>query len=188
MVLLLLADGFEDMEAVAVLDILRRAGLTLRTVGVRGLSVTSARGMTVLADMPLEDVNLSEVEMVVLPGGVPGVLNLRNPEVRALLHDADTRGLWLAAICAAPVILAEEGLLRGRRAIGYPGTEADLVRHGARIQPDAHVVRDGRFITASGAGHAMDFALKLAEVLRGFPAAEAVRRAIVFDPPVHALT
>ncbi|MDR3208105.1 MAG: DJ-1/PfpI family protein [Oscillospiraceae bacterium] len=178
MVYLLLADGFEDLEAVAPIDVLRRADIPLTTVGVSDRRVTSAHGLTVEADAVLDGLDVSDMEMLVLPGG-PGVDNLRHsPAVKTLLRDAARAGKLIGAICAAPALLAELGLLKGKRAVCFPDCEQTLTDHGVHIETDRQVTHDLNIITARAAGSAVEFALKLTAMLRGWGAAEAIRAAI----------
>jgi 4-methyl-5(b-hydroxyethyl)-thiazole monophosphate biosynthesis len=169
------------MEAVAPIDVLRRAGLPVTTVGTPAQSVVSSHGVRITADRTFGDLDASDLEMLVLPGG-PGVETLRHaPEVLALLRDAALRGKPVGAICAAPVMLAQEGLLAGRRATCFPGCEDELVRRGARVEEGRAVVQDGPFVTARAAGSAVAFALHLTAVLRGRSEAEKVRAAICYE-------
>jgi len=188
MVYLLLADGFEDIEAVAPIDILRRAGIPLTTVGVPERRVASSHGLVVEADIVLEELDAADLEMLVLPGG-PGREGLRqSPRVSALIRDAARDGKLIGAICGAPELLAEQGLLNGRRAVCFPDSEEILIRHGARIERDRQVTHDKNLITARAAGCAVEFALKLVAMLRGWPAAESVRAAIYFENTEKTLT
>lgn len=168
-----LAMGFEEIEALTTVDILRRAELQVETVGVGGPVVRGAHGVSVLADVTDEQWSVDGLSAVVLPGGMPGTLNLeRSPVVQGALDVAQQRGLWIGAICAAPSILGHRGLLEGRTAVCFPGFEGEL--KGARLD-DRPVVRDGRIITGRGAGVAVDFALCLAEQLASPETAEKIR-------------
>ncbi len=188
MVYLLLPDGFEDIEAVAPIDILRRAGVPVTTVGLNGRPVVSAHNLTVEADATLADVKLSDMDMLVLPGG-PGVQNYRKSEAAlALVRDAAAAEKLIGAICAAPTVLAELGLLQGRRAVCFPSCEGTLVRHGAHIETDRQVTHDRNLITARAAGSAVEFALKLVAMLRGWTASESVRASIYYEGHDRALT
>ncbi|MDF1800915.1 MAG: DJ-1/PfpI family protein [Planctomycetota bacterium] len=177
-ILLPLADGFEEIEAVTVIDVLRRAGIKVLVVdlGESGRSdtgghggahlVRGAHGIELATDRTIDDVDLDEIEAVVLPGGLPGATNLRD-DVRVLAackHMAD-RGRWIGAICAAPIVLAEAGLLDGKRATSYPAFRDQLA--GAEVVTDEKVVVSGRVMTSSGPGTAIDFALSLVAVLSG---------------------
>ncbi len=188
MVYLLLADGFEDIEAVAPIDILRRAKVPLTTVGVTGRKVVSKYGLSVETDAILSDIKTEGMEMLVLPGG-PGVQHFKaNPAVLELVKAADREGRLIAAICAGPTVLAELGLLSGRRAVCFPGCVEELVQHGARIETDKQVTSDRNIITGQAAGSAIEFALKLVAMLRGWAASEKVRAEIYYEGHGKALT
>lgn len=155
MLYLLLAEGFEETEAVAPLDVLRRAELPVQTVGVTGRVVTGAHGVPFTADTELDSLRQEDVTGVILPGGMPGTLNLqKDPRVTALLQFCHSQENLLAAICAAPMIPGGLGMLAGRRATCFPGFEDQL--EDAILVPDS-VVRDGHIITARGAGAALAF-------------------------------
>ena len=177
MVVVFLAPGFEEIEALATVDVLRRANIDTLTVGVGGCTVTGAHGITVTADMAEADWHVgTEVQAVVLPGGMPGTLNLEaSPVVREAVTAAACEGVLLCAICAAPSILGKWSLLNGRHATCYPGFEEYLV--GASVQ-DAAVVQDGPFITSRGAGAALDFGFAIVEYLVGKGKAEELRVAM----------
>ncbi len=188
MVYILLADGFEDMEALTPLDILRRANIETRLVGVKNTVVTSAHKLTVQVDCTLDEVDMLSCEMLVLPGGA-GVEQLKaTPAVLSLVKEAHTKGKLIAAICAAPTILAELGLLQNRRAVCYPTCEAALVAQEARLQYDENVTHDQHIITAQAAGASLDFALKLVAMLRGWAAADTVRQSICYQSVRRSLT
>lgn len=181
MVYMFLANGFEEIEALCPLDLLRRAGVEVTTVSIGGdaLKVTGSHGITVLADMDESEFADESPEMVILPGGMPGATKLDNSTVvdgairAALSHDA-----YLAAICAAPMILGKRDLLVGKRAICFSGFEQYL--NGATVAAE-RVVRDGKIITAAGMGVATDFGLALVAALRGKDAAITLRRAVLAD-------
>lgn len=180
MIYLFIANGFEEVEALCPLDLLRRAGAEVTTVSVGGgESVTGSHGICVQADLPDVMFRDAKPEMVILPGGMPGAKNLdESRTVAQALRAADTSGGFLAAICAAPMVLGHQGYLRGKRAVCFPGFESELT--GAVISPE-RAVRDGRIITAAGMGAAMEFGLKLVEALKGADAAESLRRAVLAD-------
>ncbi|MFT9055682.1 MAG: DJ-1 family glyoxalase III [Ethanoligenens sp.] len=172
MVVLFLAEGFEEIEALATLDILRRGGVAVKTVGVSGRQIVGAHGVTVTADMTAEEVGTGELEMVVLPGG-PGTPNLEaSTVVQQFVDYAVQNDLWLGAICAAPSILGHKGLLKGKHAVCYPGYEPELT--GATVGHTSVCV-DGRIITGNGPGAAFAFGLALVEALRGKEQAEQVK-------------
>ena len=176
MVYLFLANGFEEIEALAPLDLLRRAGVEVTTVGVGGEMIRGSHGIVVQADMPDTMYMDTNPEMISLPGGMPGSKNLDESRiVDAAVKTATRKGAYIAAICAAPFILGKRGLLKGKEAICYPGFEEQLT--GAKISAEK-VVRDGNFITAAGMGVAVDFGLKLVEVLKGAQTAADLRKTI----------
>ena len=176
MVYLFLANGFEEIEALAPLDLLRRAGVEVTTVGVGGEMIRGSHGIVVQADMPDTMYMDANPEMIILPGGMPGSKNLDESRiVDAAVQTAARKGAYIAAICAAPFILGKRGLLAGKEAICYPGFEDQLT--GAKISAEK-VVRDGKFITAAGMGVAVDFGLKLVEVLKGAQTAADLRKTI----------
>ncbi|MBQ9963914.1 MAG: DJ-1/PfpI family protein [Clostridia bacterium] len=160
MVVLFLANGFEEIEALATVDVLRRAGLSVCTVGVGGDFVTGSHGITVKTDLGESDLPpLQEVQAVVLPGGLPGTNNLAQSSIVTdyVCRAADS-GILVAAICAAPSVLGELGLLVGKRATCYPGYESAL--RGA-VCCDESVVTDDGVVTAKGAGVSIPFALAI---------------------------
>ena len=172
MIYVCLADGFEELEALTPVDILRRAGIPVQMLGVGGRRVTGAHGIPVEADAVAEEASPDTMTGLVLPGGVPGTPHLEASAVR--------RELLIGAICAAPSILGHKGLLRGRRATCFPGYEPELT--GAEVCGEL-VVRDGRFITGKGAGAAVAFALQLVEYLTSPEQAEAIRAAMQCGNP-----
>ena len=181
MVYMFLANGFEEIEALCPLDLLRRAGVEVTTVAVGGdaLKVTGSHGITVLADIDEKDFADEAPEMVILPGGMPGATNLdESAVVDGAIRAALSNDAYLAAICAAPMILGKRDLLVGKRAICFPGFEEYL--RGATVAAE-RVVRDGKIITAAGMGVALDFGLSLVAALRGKEAALALRRAVLAD-------
>ena len=177
MVYCFLADGFEEVEAIAPVDMLRRAGVEIKTVGVTGDVVSSSHGIKVIADISLSEVVLDDsLEAVILPGGLPGATNLEeSAEVHKAIDFASENNMYLCAICAAPQILGHKGLLKGREAIAYPGFETEL--EGAVIS-DKHVAVDGKFITAKGAGVATEFGLAIVSALKGEDTADKIGKAI----------
>lgn len=178
-IIVFLADGFEEIEGLTVVDLLRRAGADVRTVSVSGKEmVDGAHGIRVSADEIFVEGNYGQADMVVLPGGMPGTLNLKAHEgVRRTVEDTLGRGAYIAAICAAPTVFADMGLLNGKRAVCYPGMEDELT--GAVCQSGA-VVEDGSIITSRGLGTAIDFALALTAKLYGREKAEEIKRSIVY--------
>ncbi len=189
MVIVALAEGFETVEALAPVDLLRRAGVDVRMAGCSALDVMSGQGVTVRADMLVGDADADLFEMLILPGGGKGVDNLRAcGELQALLLDMAEKEKLIGAICAAPVLLAEHGLLKGRRAVCYPSVRGELARLGAKLQDDERVTHDRNIITAEAAGSSVEFGLKLLAMLRGWEASETQRRAICSEAFPRALT
>lgn len=179
MVYILLAPGFEETEALAPADLLRRAGLETELAALQGEKVTGSHGITVEADTTLDKIDLSRAEMLVLPGGGVGVKNLgEEPRVEALVQEAVRRDIWVAAICAAPTLLGRWGYLAEKQAVCYPGMEGELAC--ARARMDQGVVTDGKVITARAAGSAVDFGLALVSALAGEERAAEVRRGIYY--------
>lgn len=178
MVYILLAPGFEEAEALVPADLLRRAGLETKLIGLTAAPVPGGQGMQVVPDGTLDQVDLDRADMIVLPGGSLGVKNLgADPAVEALVRQAAQRGIWVAAICAAPTLLARWGLLHGKRAVCYPGLEPRL---GDALPQDFSVVEAGAIITGRAAGSAFDFGLKLVSVLSNPEKSEEVRHGICY--------
>jgi 4-methyl-5(b-hydroxyethyl)-thiazole monophosphate biosynthesis len=180
MVYIYLADGFEEIEALTVVDVLRRAGADARTVSLmKDLTVTGSHNVPVVADMLFEDASYEQCEMLVLPGGpwVQGPVGRHEGLAKALADFAGSGG-WVAAICAAPLILARQGLLDGRSVTMYDGMESELA--GGAVYKKEDVVRDGNIVSSRGPGTAMDFALALAELLAGAEAASEARARLLY--------
>ena len=157
MVYVFLADGFEIIEALAPVDMLRRAKIDVKTVGVSSEIVTSSCGVGVKCDMTIDEFDFYDVEAVVLPGGMPGTLNLENSSaVQKVIDNANNTNAFICAICAAPSILGHKGLLSGKKAVCFPGFENSLEGCESCCE---YVVTDGKFITAKGAGVCIDFGL-----------------------------
>ena len=184
MIYILLGTGFEEAEALVTADVLRRANLPVSLTGIGGDHVTGSHGITVRADVKVEDVTLSNGDTVVLPGGMGGVASIEGSEAAMALIRMAAREddcLRLAAICAAPTLLARAGLLgSGVHAVCYPGMEGELSAAGALPEMDRPTVVDGNLITGRGPGAAFDFGLKLVEVLAGTDAARAVAAGLVY--------
>lgn len=170
-----LAEGFEEIEALTVVDVLRRAGINVDTVGVMGSMVTGSHGVRVMADKKLLEINADEYDGIVLVGGNPGYLNLgRSSKIIEILKKFDAEGKLIAAICAAPSILAKAGVLEGKKATVYPGMEKELpYPRGERV------VIDGKIITSQAPGTAMEFALAIVEFLAGKDRALQMKRQLV---------
>jgi 4-methyl-5(b-hydroxyethyl)-thiazole monophosphate biosynthesis len=172
-VFIFLADGFEETEAVATIDVLRRGKLDVTSVSISGtLAVTGAHGLTVLADQLFSEVDFSDGEALVLPGGMPGASNLNlHTGLRTLLKQYAAEGKKLAAICAAPLVLGGLDLLQGKQATAYPGFEDSLLGAAVMERP---VVKDGNIITGRGPGFALNFGLAIVEELQGKEIADEV--------------
>lgn len=166
-VLVPLAQGCEELEAVTIIDLLRRAGIEVISAGLDSQPVKASRGVMLLPDTTLDEALKQDYDMVVLPGGMPGMTNLKNDSrIITLLQNMAAAGKYTCAICAAPVVLAEAGLLSGKRATSFPGFLDKLNLPDVSYLNDA-VVADGKVITSRGPGTAMDFALALIEILVG---------------------
>ena len=173
-----LADGFEEVEALAPLDLLRRAGLDIKTVGIGKKQITGAHGIKVEADLS-EDQLGGVADAVILPGGMPGTLNLdASKTVEGALLATHKNGGYVCAICAAPRVLGRLGLLDGKRFTCYPGTE-ELVPNG--IFTAERVTVDGKIVTARGMGCAVDFGLALVDLFCGKETADKLRTATISD-------
>lgn len=178
MVSILLATGFEETEALAPCDLLRRAGVETRLTGVNGPVVTGSHGIAVQADLELDDLCEEELEMLVLPGGLRGVQSLLESEkALGLIRRTWEAGKFVCAICAAPTILARLGLLGDAPATCYPAKVPEM---GGACTVDASVVRSGRLITGRAAGSSLDFALALVEALKGREEADRIAKQIVY--------
>lgn len=181
MVVVFLADGFEEVETLAPVDIMRRAGLDVVMAGVTGMEVTGSHGIKVTADLAAEEVDVSKLQAMVLPGGLPGTLNLeKSPAVQACIDGCVESGKLVAAICAAPSILAHKGLLKGKNATAFPNFQKDLTEGGANLA-EAYVCRDGQFITGRGMGVATQFGLALVEALVSQEKAGEIRSSIQWE-------
>lgn len=168
-----LATGFEEIEAVTIIDVLRRAEVEVLVVGLDGLTVTDSHGLRLSADALLDEHAQSDFDLVVLPGGMPGSSTLRDdPRVQALLRRQHAAGRKLAALCAAPIALQAAGVLSGKRATSYPSFADQLPDADYRQE---RVVRDGQVTTSRGPGTALEFALDLVEQLVDVQAAAQLR-------------
>ena len=172
--LVILAEGFEEVEAIGPVDLLRRSGVRVTMAGLKDLRVKSSRHLVVEADILLEDMK-EMPDAVILPGGIPGATNLAgSSEVAALVKKMNSAGKIVAAICAAPaVVLAPLGILDGKKATCYPGCESDFSK--TTVHSKARVVEDGNIITSQGPGTALEFAFAIAVRLAGKEMAETVR-------------
>jgi 4-methyl-5(b-hydroxyethyl)-thiazole monophosphate biosynthesis len=171
------ADGFEEVEALAPVDLLRRGGVDTVTVSIMGREVVhGSHGIDIKADTVVEELDFDSFDMIVLPGGMPGTLNLeKSRTVQDMIDFCVQNGKFIGAICAAPSILGRKGLLNGKKATCFPGFEEFL--EGADFT-GAPVEHDGNIITARGAGVALEFGLKLVEVLSGKPASDKIRESM----------
>ncbi|RLF63390.1 MAG: DJ-1 family protein [Thermoplasmata archaeon] len=178
---ILLADGFEEVETLTVVDVLRRCSIETDVAGVSGDIIEGAHGIKVIPDKDIEDVEIDSYDALLLPGGNPGYKNLRSDErVIAMIKTAFAKNKIVAAICAAPLVLADAGILKGKRATIYPGMEDEIVKAGAEFSEDLVVV-DGNIITSRGPATAVLFALKLGEILANKEIADRVARRMLLD-------
>jgi len=186
-VLVPLAQGCEELEAVSVIDLLRRAQIEVVTAGLVPGPVTASRGTVLLPDMTLDEALARDYDMLVLPGGQPGATHLeQDARIIALLKEMSAQGRYTAAICAAPKVLAAAGVLDGKRATFFPGSLNHDEYPAVRIETRA-VIADDKIITSRGPGTAMDFALTLIQVLSGKEKRDQVETALQ-RPPEHRLT
>lgn len=178
MIYFFLADGFEEIEALCPLDLCRRAGIEAKTVSITDKNtVTGSHGITVVSDLTAKD-ELSDFDMIVLPGGMPGTTNLgESPVVEKALLTALGKNTYIAAICAAPMILGKRGLLRDKEAICFPGFEKHL--DGAEIS-NKKVVLDGKVLTGAGMGVSHDFGLKIVEIFKGKDTADSLCSSVLY--------
>lgn len=177
MIVVLLANGFEEIEALTPIDVLRRAGLEVLSCGLNGKRIKGSHGIFVEADLLPEEVKLDEVTMAIFPGGMPGATNIdAHPFTDKLIEETVKNGGRLAAICAAPLVLGRRGLLDGRRATCYPGFEGELTE---ALVTGEGVVTDGNITTAKGMGVALEFAKELVRLTVGEEKAEEISLAIM---------
>lgn len=180
MIYTFLADGFEEVEALCPVDIMRRAGLEVTTIGVGKREITGSHGITVLADIADSGLCLKDVELIFLPGGMPGTKNLdASATVHNAINTALEQGAYIAAICAAPMILGKRGLLNGKKAVCYPGFEQYL--EGAILSSNEKIAVDGRIITAKGMGVASELGFELVKILCGSEKSKALRKATISE-------
>lgn len=180
MIYVFLADGFEEIEALAPIDILRRAGVEVETVSITDNQVViGAHGVPVLAERILPAIDFDDAEMIILPGGLPGSTNLDNcAELRQGIKQLYDAGKPLAAICAAPMVYGHMGLLKGLKATCYPGCESNM--EGATYTASI-VEKDGQFITAKGPAAAFEFGYAIAEQLVGKEKVQALRDGMIYS-------
>lgn len=178
MVYVLLGTGFEEMEAITPIDLMRRAGIEVLTVGVTGKTVYGGHNIGIEADILLDEVDLTNLEMVVLPGGLGGVASARaSQKALDILSFAWENDKFVAAICAGPTVLADLHITDGRKAVCYPGYENGMGT--ANVVTDTPCIRDGKLITGASAGCAIPFALALIDALKGTQTANQVAQQIV---------
>ena len=177
MVYMLLGTGFEETEAIAPLDLLRRAGIEVKTVGLNGPIITGSHGISVVADTVIQELDISDCEMIVLPGGLGGVASIRAcaPAMNAI-REVWEQGRFAAAICAGPTVLADLGITDGKNATCYPGCEEGM---GSANMVAAAAVTDGKLITGTSAGCAVPFGLALIAALKGQAEADRIAAQIV---------
>ena len=178
MVYMLLGTGFEETEAIAPLDLLRRAGIDVMTVGINGKVVYGGHGIGVEADITLDEMDLTDLEMIILPGGLGGVASIRGSQAAMdAIRFAKENNKFTAAICAGPTVLADLGITDNKNATCYPGCETGM--GSAIVNGDVPYVHDGTLITGASAGCAIPFGLALIAALKGPEAAAAIQKQIV---------
>ena len=176
MVYIILGEGFEEIEALSPCDILRRGGVEVQLAGIGRRKVKGSHGIKVKADIHLEDIDLDNAEMVIVPGGLRGVATIENtPAALEIVRRAYDMGLYVAAICAGPRVLSKIGVLDGKKAVCYPGMEDQMT--GNMSQKSSTVV-DGKVVTGRAAGASLDFAFTLLELLKDKETADKVRHGI----------
>lgn len=181
MIYFFLANGFEEIEGLAPVDVLRRSGISVQTVGVGEKTVTGSHGISVVCDILDSEISLDDsLQGVFLPGGMPGTLNLEKSEnVNRAIDYCIENNLLVSAICAAPSILGHKGLLKNKKAVCFPGFEAEL--EGAALSDD-FVCEDGNILTAKGMGSAVEFGLRIAEYLTDKSKANKIRSTLqIYD-------
>ena len=180
MIYTFLADGFEEIEALCPVDIMRRAGLTVTTVGIGKKEIIGAHGICVLADVSDSELVLEDIDLIFLPGGMPGTKNLdASQTVHNAIDLAIEQNAYIAAICAAPMILGKRGLLNGKNAVCYPSFEEYLI--GATIPENTRLITDGKVITAMGMGVSHELGLEIVKLLCGDQKSKELRTAIIAD-------
>ena len=178
MVYILLGKGFEDIEAIAPCDILRRGGVEVQFAGIGGKEITGSNGVVVKAECTVEEIDLRKAEMIVVPGGMGGVESILGCETAlSILRAAFDGGLYVAAICAGPMVLSRLGILDGKKATCYPGLEPELDK---ALPVNAAAVTDGKVITGRGPGAALDFGYALLTALKGQEVSDKVRSDMVY--------
>jgi len=181
-VLVFLAPGFEEIEFSSIVDILRRAGVEVVVAGLEPNLVEGAHGVKVAPDVNIENVDVKDFDAVICPGGYPGFENLRkNQKVLELVKQAFESDKVVAAICGAPTVLSDAGVLKGKACTIYPGLEEELSKGGGKPRKKGLVVVDGKIVTSRGPATAIPFALKLAEIFAGEDTAKKVEKEILAD-------
>lgn len=175
-----LAEGFEEIEAVTIIDVLRRAGIDVIIVSITGKHlVKGSHNIELKADLLFEEVDYTKGEMIILPGGMPGSKNLNEHEgLKSQIIEYKNNGKYLAAICAAPIVFGHLGVLKGKRAVCYPGYEAHLI--GAKIQTVSYIT-DNKIITGRGVGTALKFSLEVVRILLGEELTVQLRKDMLVD-------
>lgn len=178
-VALILADGFEEVEAVAIIDVLRRAGIDTVAAGLHDGHITSARKVKIIPDTLIDTVKADDFDMIVLPGGQPGTDNLNaDPRVKELIRSFSQKGKLTGAICAAPIVLGRAGVLQGKHATSFPSCKDDL---GGALYEEKAVVTDGNVMTSRGPGTALSFGLAIVERLINKEKAQKIKEAMLID-------
>jgi 4-methyl-5(b-hydroxyethyl)-thiazole monophosphate biosynthesis len=178
-VAVILADGFEEVEAMAIIDVLRRAGIDTIIAGLHGGHIASARNVKVIPDTVIDAVKADDFDMIVLPGGQPGSDSLNaDVRVKELITDFSRKGKLTGAICAAPIVLANAGVLKGKRATSYPSYKDKL---GGAVYEEKSVVTDGNVMTSRGAGTALSFGLAIVERLVSKETARKIKEAMLIS-------
>jgi len=178
-VAVIVADGFEEVEAIAIIDVLRRAEIDTVVAGLHEGHATSARNVRIVPDAVIDTVQADDFDMLVLPGGQPGADNLNaDPRVKDLIRSFALKGKLTGAICAAPYVLANAGVLEGKHATAYPSYKDRL---GGAVYEETSVVKDGNVLTSRGVGTALNFGLAIVEQLVGREKAQKIRAAMLID-------
>jgi 4-methyl-5(b-hydroxyethyl)-thiazole monophosphate biosynthesis len=179
--LVILAPGFEEIEAVTVIDVLRRCGIKVTIAGLSPNLVEGAHSIKIIPDKSIEQVHMRDFDAVVLPGGSPGFKNLRQDErVLHIIRRTSDSGKLVTAICAAPAVLSDAGVLKNRKCTIYPGMESEVEKEGSEVLED-FVVVDDNVITSRGPATALPFALKIAEKLVGKEIAKSIKKKTLAD-------
>ena len=175
-----LAEGFEEIEAVTIIDVLRRAGLNVITVSITGNRlVKGSHNIEMKADLLFDEVDYTKGEMIILPGGMPGSKNLNEHDgLKSQIIEYQKNGKYLAAICAAPIVFGSLGILKGKRAVCYPGYEEYLI--GAEVHTGSYIV-DNNIITGRGVGAVLQFSLEIVRILKGEESALHLRKAMLVE-------